>query len=162
MKEEKLLFNLLNEKERRKKMEETNQFTKDDDGVVDGRYPEGPTDLEGQSQEAEPIEETKPTHTFFIAGVQHHRMHSVLGALEEGETLQLVPEPTNKFDPNAVRIEFNTGRDQVMLGFVPRKFSSEVTAMVTVGKTLECVISMLNKTAKPWEMCKVEIREVNG
>lgn len=120
-----------------KKMEETNQ-------------------IEGQSQEGEPTKEIKPSHSFFIAGVQHHQMHSVLKDLEEGQTLHLVLEPTNKYDPNAVRIEHKG----TMLGFVPRKFSSEVTAMVTVGKTLECTISTLNKTAKPWEMCKVEIREV--
>ena len=101
-------------------------------------------------------EETKPIHSFYIAGVQHHQMHSVLKDLEEGQTLHLVLEPTNKYDPNAVRIEHKG----TMLGFVPRKFSSGVTAMVTVGKTLECVIAALNKTGKPWEMCKVEIREV--
>lgn len=98
----------------------------------------------------------KPTHTFFIAGVQHHRMRNVLDDLEEDQNLQLVLEPTNKYDPNAVRIEFK----ETMLGFVPMKFSSEVTAMITIGKTLVCVIVLLNKGAKPWEMCKVEIREV--
>jgi hypothetical protein len=49
----------------------------------------------------------------------------------------------------------------IMCGYVPKKFSSEVTAAFEVGISLECVIVELDKTAKPWEQCKVEIREVN-
>jgi len=101
------------------------------------------------------------THSFFIAGVQHHQMHKVLKNMEEGDHLQLVLEPTNKYDPNAVRIERpQLDGEDVMCGYVPRKFSSEVTAAFEIGLTLECVIVELNKTAKPWEQCKVEIREV--
>jgi hypothetical protein len=47
-----------------------------------------------------------------------------------------------------------------MVGFVPKKFSSEVAAALEVGKELECVLVKLNKNAKPWEMAKVEIREM--
>jgi hypothetical protein len=101
-----------------------------------------------------------PTHEFFVAGVQHHQMHKVLKNLREGNQLQLVAEPTNKYDPNAVRIECFTVDGDVMCGYVPKKFSSEVCAMFEVGKNLECVIIELNPTAKPWEWCKVEIREV--
>ena len=43
---------------------------------------------------------------------------------------------------------------------MPKKFSSEVCALLEIGKNLECVIVELDKTAKPWEQCKVEIREV--
>ena len=42
---------------------------------------------------------------FYIAGVQHHQMYKILQHLEVGDIFQLVPEPTNKFDPNAIRIE---------------------------------------------------------
>lgn len=96
------------------------------------------------------------THKFFIAGVQHHQMHKVLDDLAVGTYLQLVAEPTNKFDPNAVRIEF----EDVMCGYVPKKFSSEVSAAFEIGTTLVCEIVELDKKAKPWEQCKVEIREV--
>lgn len=101
------------------------------------------------------------THKFFIAGVQHHQMHKILQYLEEGDIMQLVPEPTNKFDPNAVRIEkARMSGEDVMCGYVPKKFSSEVSASFEIGATLECRIVELDKTAKPWEQCKVEIREV--
>lgn len=102
------------------------------------------------------------THNFFIAGVQFHQLHRVLNLLEEGDAFELVPEPTNKYDSNAVRIEYNTSDDQVMCGYVPKKFSAEVSAMITIGKRLECKIETLTPGAKPWEQCKVTIREVKN
>jgi hypothetical protein len=104
----------------------------------------------------------KVTHKFFIAGVQFHEMKNVIDDLSEGDNLLLVPEPSNKFDPNAVCIELVTWGDppSVMLGFVPKKFSSEVAAALEVGKSLECVLVKLNKSAKTWEQAEVEIREV--
>lgn len=104
----------------------------------------------------------KLTHKFFIAGVQFHQLKSVIDDLFEGEDLTLIPEPSNKFDPNAVRIELVTWTDppSVMLGFVPKKFSSEVAAALEIGKVLECVLVKLDKGAKIWEQAEVEIREM--
>lgn len=102
----------------------------------------------------------KTTHEFFIAGVQHHQMRKVIKLLKEGNHLQLVPEPTNKYDPNAVRIECFTVDGDIMCGYVPKKFSSSVCAMFEIGANLECVITELTPSAKPWEQCKVQIREV--
>lgn len=100
------------------------------------------------------------THNFFIAGVQFHQLHKVLNLLEEGDVLELVPEPTNKFDPNAVRIEYNTSQEQIMCGYVPKKFSAAVAGAISIGKRLECKIEKLNPGSKPWEQCKVNIVEV--
>lgn len=99
-------------------------------------------------------------YEFFIAGVQHHQMHKVLADMSVDDILQLVPEPSNKYDPNAVRIEYQTLRDSIMCGYVPRKFSSDVSADIAIGRRLACIVSELNKTAKPWEQCKVIIREL--
>lgn len=103
----------------------------------------------------------KVTHEFFIAGVRFHEFHLVIDDISENDKLILIPEPDNKFDPNAVRIEYNDGdRPSVMLGYIPKKFSSEVCAMIEVGDTIKCVLTELNKDAKPWEQCKVEIRKM--
>ncbi len=99
------------------------------------------------------------THSFFIAGVQHHQLRSCLDEMNVGDRMILVLEPTNPYDPNAVRIEYSAHDSQVMCGYVPKKFSSEVSASLVIGNKLECVIVELNPSAKPWEMCKVEIRE---
>ena len=90
---------------------------------------------------------------FYIAGVKHHQLHTILDDLEEGSELELVPEPDNKFDSNAVKI---VAAGDVMCGYVPRKFSAEVAALLQYESPL-CTIRKLNTKAKPWEMCEVEI-----
>jgi len=96
-------------------------------------------------------------HEFYIAGVQHHQLRSCIDELKVGDYLSLVLEPTNKFDPNAVRIE----HEGVMCGYVPRKLSAEVSAAIIVGNFGDfpgCEITHIDKSAKTWEMCKVKVK----
>lgn len=93
---------------------------------------------------------------FFVAGVQHHEMHKVINELEIGDEFELEPESTNKFDPNAIRIVYG----DTMCGYVPRKFSAEISAAMERGAELECIIVTLNKDASPWEWCEVAIRPI--
>jgi len=97
---------------------------------------------------------------FYIAGVKFHSYKSILNDIVEGDNLMLVPEPENKFDPNAVQIHFNNFNKAAFLGFVPKKFSSEVSAWIEVGKLLECILIGFNKSASTWEMFEVEIKEL--
>lgn len=92
--------------------------------------------------------------TFYIAGVQFHEMKNVISDLNEGQTLSLVPDPENKFDPNAVCIK----HEDTMLGFVPKTFSSEIAAMLELCE-LKCTIEKLNRSASPWEQCRVVISD---
>lgn len=93
---------------------------------------------------------------FFIAGVQHHDSYKVLHNIKVDDFLQMVLEPTNKYDPNAVRLYFN----DTMIGFVPARLSAEVSALVTSPDTLySCKIIEFNKDSKPWDQFKVCIEE---
>jgi HIRAN domain len=114
-------------------------------------------------------EKSKMKQEFFIAGVQHHSYKDVLNDLSEGDELTLKPEPTNRFDPNAVQILYEHYKDSfedndepimTQLGFVPRKFSSKVTGLLELGEELTCELIEVNKSAKPWEMLKVSISSV--
>jgi len=114
---------------------------------------------EGEKEMAKDYETLK---SFYIAGVQFHELETILDQLAVDQRLELVLEPTNRYDPNAVRIErfeFEEG-EYTMCGYVPKKFSAEISALISIGTILECVIVEVNKNAKPWEQCKVEIREV--
>ncbi len=93
---------------------------------------------------------------FFIAGVKFlPNAVSILSELNEGDILDLEPEPTNKFDPNAIKIMCGTEH----VGFVPKTLSAEISAMIEVNEC-ECEIVTLNKGSKPWELCEVVIRPV--
>lgn len=101
------------------------------------------------------MSETK-SNTFFIAGVKFHPgAAEQIRKLEVGEDLELVPEPDNKFDPNAVRIEYGG----TLLGYVPKKFSAEISALMEIEET-ECLVQDVSPNSPTWEMCQVMVRPV--
>lgn len=106
------------------------------------------------------MENNNKTYRFYIAGVQYHSLESILNKLSVGDCLQLVIEPSNEYDKNAVRIEYFNINGNVMCGYVPMFFSSKVSEYIKMGKNLECIIIELNKDADPWEMCKVKINPI--
>ena len=96
---------------------------------------------------------------FYIAGVQHHKLHTCIGELKEGQCLSLIPEPTNRYDPCAVQICYPTQDSVVMLGYVPQRISPQVNAAVVDGNsTISCKILEINPEEKPWKQCKVVIK----
>jgi hypothetical protein len=107
---------------------------------------------------------------FFIAGVQFRpkdQIRDALGEVKVGDTLSLVPEPTNRFDPNAIQIIYKTSDEieedgweylsSMFLGYVPKKFSSEVAAMIEIGASVTCTVDEVNPSAKTYEMFKVTV-----
>jgi hypothetical protein len=110
--------------------------------------------------------------SFFIAGVQFRPRNEINKATETmkvGDHLTLSPEPSNKFDSNAVQIHYESPYDEewenkgfsTFLGYVPKKFSAEISAAIEVGIDLECTIEEINSGAKLWEMCKVTVKNVS-
>jgi hypothetical protein len=61
--------------------------------------------------------------TFSIAGWQYHDGEDVIETLRAGDTVLLIAEPDNRFDPNAIAVRSQEG---VMLGYVPRRLAAEV------------------------------------
>lgn len=109
---------------------------------------------------------------FFIAGVQfrpREEINMALKEMKEGDKLTLSPEPTNKFDPNAVKIYYESPYDEKwekegfasFLGYVPKKFSSEVAGLLEAGIDLECVVKTVDPKAKTYEMFSVVVKEVS-
>ena len=100
---------------------------------------------------------------FYIAGVKFHQYKSVISDITEGDNLSLEPEldpDILKYDPNAVRIYFDNSDKRAWIGFVPKKFSSEVSGWIEIGMNLECVLTTFNPSAQPWEIFEVEVREI--
>ena len=107
--------------------------------------------------------------TFFIAGVQFRprwEIDAAVKQIEISDQLTLVPEPANKFDPNAVQIYYESligedlekGELATFLGYVPKKFSAEVSAMLEIGAPIICTVDEVNPSAKTYEMIKVTIQ----
>ena len=95
---------------------------------------------------------------FYVAGVQHHEIYKCLKDMEVGDNLLLRPEPTNRFDSNAIRIEYMLDDIFLMIGYVPGKISMWIAEAINrPGKTTTCKIIELNKEEKPWKQIKVVI-----
>ena len=108
-------------------------------------------------------EESKPLYQFYVAGVKFHELHKCIKEIQPGEHLAMREEPTNPYDANAVRLEYSSLNldEEVMVGYVPKKFSAEVTAGLTVSD-LYCEVLEVNPSAKTWEQLKVAIFELEG
>jgi len=101
--------------------------------------------------------ETETGWIFYVAGIQHHDLDLVIDEISKGDDLDLVMEPSNTYDSNAVRIEF--GLDGVMLGYVPGKISYDVSRIIkelTVDR-LSCRVVIVDKDKTPWQRLYVEI-----
>ena len=103
--------------------------------------------------------------TFYIAGVQFRPKNEIAQAIKQmqvGDVLVLTLESTNSFDINAVKIEYNKevsdGVDNIFLGYVPKKYSSEVAGMLEIEAPITCTVDEVNPLAKTYEMIKVTVQ----
>lgn len=110
----------------------------------------------------------KENWKFFIAGVQFHQYKEALGLIKQGDILDMIPEPDNKYDANAVKLVFDTaqGRDgegqEIFIGYVPGKISAEISAFLVTAEVPTCKIITFNGAMKPWEMFEVEISDIGS
>lgn len=115
-------------------------------------YPDGVNDGRTELKEAICV--------FYVAGVKFHQLKTCIDEVEVGMYLTMTPEPENKFDPNAVSLEFASLEQtkNIMVGYVPAKMSASVTASLMIKEHVAEVIEV-NKDAKTWEQLKVAIKE---
>jgi hypothetical protein len=67
-----------------------------------------------------------------LAGYRHYAGGEVLRDLKPGDRLELVREPANPYDANAVRVEWRG----VKLGYVPRRDNAAVARQMDRGVAL--------------------------
>lgn len=53
-----------------------------------------------------------------------------------GDYLELEPEPTNKYDPHAVKVFY----DDQFIGYVERDFSEDVSKLIDSGVDYDCEV----------------------
>jgi len=105
----------------------------------------------------------KDVYEFYVAGVKFHNLNQAIGEVSEGQFLEMVKEPDNKYDANAVKLIYRSLilKEKIMVGYVPGKISADITAFMEVAN-LQCEVTQVNPTEKPWTQLKVRISEVKG
>lgn len=88
-----------------------------------------------------------------LAGYRYGEGAEVWPLLREGDTLELVPEPGNAHDPNAVRVEWR-GRK---LGYVPRRQNAALAWGLERGTPLRARVSRLVEHPNPARRIEFEV-----
>ena len=73
--------------------------------------------------------------------------------LRGGDRLDLVREPDNPYDPNAVRVDWQGWK----LGYLPRRENLAVARRLDRGEAVEARISRLSKSRNPWKRVQIDV-----
>jgi HIRAN domain len=76
-----------------------------------------------------------------LAGFRHYAAPEIWRGMAVGERLQLVREPDNPYDANAVRVDWQG----VILGYVPRRDNAAVARQMDRGTALEARVVFLHE-----------------
>jgi hypothetical protein len=88
-----------------------------------------------------------------LAGYRYGEAAEVWPLLREGDALELVPEPGNAHDSNAVRVEWR-GRK---LGYVPRRQNAALAWGIERGTPLRARVSRLLEHPNPARRIEFEV-----
>jgi hypothetical protein len=88
-----------------------------------------------------------------LAGFQFHEGKKLWEGIKEGDSLDLIREPDNPYDRNAVRVEWRGHK----LGYVPRRENDAVARFMDRGQKLEARVVRLKVSRNPWERIGFEI-----
>ncbi|MFO1320656.1 MAG: HIRAN domain-containing protein [Burkholderiales bacterium] len=75
------------------------------------------------------------------AGLAHHEAKTLWNDLRPGDALDLIREPDNAHDPNAVRIDWKGH----VLGYLPRADNADVARQIDRGQVLRARIRTIAK-----------------
>ena len=82
-----------------------------------------------------------------LAGAQYHALPEVLAGLRVGDRLALVPEPGNRHDALAIRVEWQGH----LLGYVPRRENRLLAEALARGARLRARVTALRTHPDPWQ-----------
>lgn len=88
------------------------------------------------------------SHFYFHAhGILYGNRQAAISRCTRGESLELVREPENPYDKNAIRIRRLNGED---IGYVPRDEAPELASTIDAGQGVRAEVDWLNS---PTEAC---------
>jgi hypothetical protein len=93
-----------------------------------------------------------------VAGLEFHDGLSCLGALRCGDPVELVRERGNRFDRNAVRIDWRGST----LGYLPRRTNRDVAARLDAGSELAGRIVRIKSHGASWRRVFIEILDARA
>lgn len=93
-----------------------------------------------------------------VAGFQFYDGDRLWTDLHPNDPLQLVPEPENPHDDQAVKVMWNDNQ----LGYVPRRDNTAINQLLSRRQPLIARIRELHETRNPWARMTMNIYLVQG
>jgi HIRAN domain len=93
-----------------------------------------------------------------LAGIQFYTAREWWAEMQVDDRLQLIREPDNRHDANAIRVEWKGHK----LGYVPRRENRAVAEEMDHGAQLEASISKLQRHRSPWQRLRMDIYVVSS
>lgn len=105
-------------------------------------------------------EPSKHVATFKVSGVQHWDAAKVMGELKTGDTLELVAEPDNPHDENAIALYAHGAK----LGYVPADQNALLALLMFYGhaSVFEVRLLKVDEDANPWDQLLVGLYVVDA
>jgi len=88
-----------------------------------------------------------------LAGFRYYDAAAVWSALRVGDRLELLREPDNAFDANAIRVEWRGH----MLGYVPRRRNAALAWALDRGERLSARVRALREHPNPARRVELEV-----
>ena len=91
--------------------------------------------------------------TSSIAGFQFYDGEHLWDQLSTGDMLQLIQEPDNPYDENAVEIYWRNSK----LGYLPRVENTAIAQMMNREQEITARISNKRESFNPWQRLAIEV-----
>lgn len=90
----------------------------------------------------------------FVRGFQYYEGPNMIHEINESGLLELVREPENKYDKNAIALYFN----QKKIGFIPRESNEMLAVLLDTGLLeLQAEVTYIEPSAMDWEKIHVAV-----
>ncbi|NOQ93068.1 MAG: hypothetical protein GQ547_00355 [Methylophaga sp.] len=90
---------------------------------------------------------------FYLAGAKFYQLPWVINELKLGTEMKLIPDPENRYDENAVIVQFNDHK----LGFIPRANNTNLQKLLLANVNIIARISVLNPQEEQWKQVKITL-----
>jgi hypothetical protein len=88
-----------------------------------------------------------------LAGSQYYALADFWMEIKQGDALEMIREPDNPHDRNAIRIEWRGHK----VGYVPRAQNRAVAAAMDAGVRLTARVSSISDNKNPWQRLAFEV-----
>lgn len=102
----------------------------------------------GMAQQVRMLVQSSP-----LAGFRYHEAKALFSDIRLGDRLELVREPDNPYDANAVRVEWRGKK----LGYVPRRQNAALAWAMDRGEPVSARVSRLREHRNPQERIQFEV-----